>query len=193
MKIRRNNILLGAVILLLTPGLSGQEWNYARLSLIYGGEIPFYFNSVKRISEGMEIQEGTILGITLVDSAQVGHTLTGFDLQMRAFNGATEIMGEVHSLELNRIRISADNYLGFGAGFSTDGYQDLSAAWTRLCQYTDPDLVFDDLAWDTHQLGISYECGKPVSEGGNGSLLGEPADFYRVEIEIELIPTGPGF
>ena len=180
-------------MLAVSPFLTAQEWNYARLSLIYGAEIPFNFNSVRRISEGIEIQEGTILGITLVDSAQAGHTLTGFDLQMRAFNGATEIMGEVHSLDLDRIRIRADNYLGFGAGFTTDTYQDLSAAWTRLCQYIDPDLVFDDLTWDTHQLSLSFECGKPVSDGGNGSLLGEAADQYRVEIEIELIPTGPGF
>ena len=36
----------------------------------------------------------------------------------------------------------------------------------------DPDLVFNDLAWDIHQLVISYECGKPVADGGNGTLAG---------------------
>ena len=128
-----------------------------------------------------------------MDSAQAGHTLTGFDLQMRAFNGATEIRGEVHSLDLNRIQVKADNYLGFGAGFTTNNYLDLSAAWTTLCSYTDPDLVFDNLDWDSHQIGISYQCGMPVAADGTGSLLGEAADVYRVEIEIELVPTGPGF
>jgi hypothetical protein len=172
---------------------TGQEWNYARISLIYGGDIPFNFSSVRQINEGIEINEGTILGITLADSGQAGHTLTGFDLNMRAFNGATEIRGEVYDLDLNRIRVSAGNYLGFGPGFSSDGYQDLSAVWTRLCTYTDSDLIFDDLTWDTHQLSISYECGRPVSEGGNGTLLGEPSDIYRVEIKLEIVPTGPGF
>ncbi len=187
------SLLFCIILMAVSSLLTAQEYNYARLSLIYGGEIPFHFNSVRRISQGIEIQEGTILGITLVDSAQAGVTLTGFDLQMRAFNGATEILGEVHSLDLDRIRIRADNYLGFGAGFTSDTYQDLSAVWTRLCRYVDPDLIFDNLVWDTHQLSLSYECGKSVSDGGNGSLLGEAADQYRVEIEIELIPIGPGF
>ena len=26
-----------------------------------------------------------------------------------------------------------------------------------------------------------------------GLLLGEPPDYYRVEVEVELVPTGPGF
>ncbi|RPI43986.1 MAG: hypothetical protein EHM46_03400 [Bacteroidetes bacterium] len=170
-----------------------QEWNYARLVLIYGGDIPFHFNSIKRYAEGIEIEEGTILGITLADSVQAGHYLTGFDLNMRAFNGATEILGEAGSLDLNVIRIRAANYLGFGPGFISDGYQDLSSGWTTLCTFTDPNPVFSDLVWDTHQLVISYECGKPVAAGGNGTLLGEPPDYYRVEVELELVPSGPGF
>ncbi len=170
-----------------------QEWNYARLVLIYGGNIPLNFNSIKRYSEGIEIQDGTILGVTLADSSQVGHDLTGFDLNIRAFNGATEILGEANSLDLNTLRIRADNSFGFTGGFTSFGYQDLSPAWTTLCSYLDNDLVFEELTWDTHQISVSYECGKPVSEGGNGTLEGAPPDFYRVEIEIELVPTGPGF
>lgn len=170
-----------------------QEWNYARLVLIYGGDIPFHFNSINRYTQGLEIEEGTILGITLADSGQVGHDLTGFDLNMRAFNGATEILGEANSLDLNVIRIRGENYLGFGPGFVSAGYQDLSSGWTTLCSFTDPGPVFTDLVWDTHQLVISYECGKPVAEGGNGALLGEPPDYYRIEVELELVPTGPGF
>jgi hypothetical protein len=180
-------------LMLLASGAVSQDWNYARLVMIYGGNIPFTFNSIRRYAEGMEIEEGTILGVTLADSGQVGHDLTGFDLNVRAFNGATELLGDANSLDLNVIRIKAENYLGFGLGFSTSGYQDLSSGWTTLCSYTDPDLVFDNLVWDTHQLSISYECGKPVAAGGNGSLLGEPPDYYRVEVELELVPTGPGF
>lgn len=170
-----------------------QEWNYARLALLYGSNIPFNFNSIKRYTEGIEVLEGTIVGVTLADSGQVGHDLTGFDLNMRAFNGATEIQGDAYSLDLDVIRVKAENYLGFGPGFSTFGYQDLSPGFVTLCSFTDPNPVFSDLTWDTHQLGISYECGKPVAAGGNGALLGEPPDFYRVEIELELVPTGPGF
>jgi len=182
------------MMLICVSGLaSSQEWNYARLVLIYGSNIPFNFNSIKRYTEGIEIEDGTILGVTLADSGQVGHDLTGFDLNIRAFNGATEILGDANSLDLNVIRIRVDNSVGFGTGFTTFGYQDLSSGWTTLCSYLDADLTFDDLVWDTHQLSISYECGKSVAEGGNGTLEGEPPDYYQVEVEVELVPTGPGF
>jgi len=186
-------IFLFFMLLLLSSIAVCQEYNYARLVLIYGGDIPFNFNSIKRYTEGLEIEQGTILGVTLVDSAQAGTNLTGFELQVRAFNGATEIMGDANSLDLNVIQLKAENYLGFGPGFTTEGYIDLPAGSEILCSYTDPDAVFDDLVWDMNQLVISYQCGKPLSEGGNGSLLGAPPDFYRVEIELELIPTGGGF
>jgi hypothetical protein len=193
---KRNFSIFLLMILLLaarTEFTISQDWNYARLVLIYGGDIPFHFNSINRYAEGIEIEEGTILGITLADSGQAGHELTGFDLNMRAFNGATEIRGDVNSLDLNVIRVRATSYLGFGPGFISDGYQDLSSGWTTLCTFTDSNPVFTDLTWDTHQLVISYECGKPVAAGGNGALLGEPPDNYRVEVELELVPSGPGF
>ncbi len=187
-------IFWAAVILLsFSRGAEAQEWNYARLVLIYGGNIPFNFNSLKRYAEGIEIENGTILGVTLADSTQPGHNLTGFDLNVQAFNGATEITGDANSLDLNVIRIKAESYQGFGPGFLSQGYIDLPPGFELLCSYTDPDATFDDLVWSAHQLAISYECGKPVAEGGNGSLLGEQPDYYVVEIEIELVPTGGGF
>lgn len=167
-----------------------QEWNYARLSVLYGSNIPFNFNSIEKYRNGIEIIDGTILGVTLADSSQVGRTLEGFDLNIRTFNGATVIRGETSNLSLDRLRLRADNYLGLGAGFSF-GYTDLSSVWTTLFSYTNPS--FTDLSWDLHQLSISYQCGIPVSAGGNGTLLGEEPDYYNVEIEIELVPTGPGF
>ena len=170
--------------------LNAQEWNSARLVLLYGGNVVFNFNSLNKIKNGIELANYTQLGISLADSNQVGHTLEGFDLNFRTFNGATEISGDAYSLDLNAIRVSAENALGLASGTSL-GYQDLSAGWTTLFTYTN--TSFSDLTWNNHQLYISYDCGIPVSSGGNGSLLGEPGDFYTVEIEIELIPTGPGF
>ncbi len=191
--------LFGRYILILFISLTSstigfsQDWNGARLVIIYGGNIPFNFNSINKYTQGIEVLEGTILGISLADSGQVGHDLSGFELNMRAFNGATEIMGDAYNIDLDAIRIKAENYLGFGVGFSSTGYQDLTAGWNTICTYTDPNPLFTDLTWDNYQLGISYECGKPISGGGNRALLGEPPDYYRVEIELELVPTGLGF
>ncbi|HYW95915.1 MAG TPA: hypothetical protein VE870_10035 [Bacteroidales bacterium] len=184
--------LTGALILLIwtTTIAYSQEWNSARLSLIYGSDIPFNFNSMQKYRDGIEILDGTILGISLADSSAAGHTLEGFDLNIRTFNGATFIRGDVNNLSLDRIRIKAENYLGLSTGF-TYGYVDLSAVWTTLFSYTNP--AFTGLSWDTDQISISYECGKPVSQGGNGSLLGEDPGPYTIELEIEIIPAGPGF
>jgi len=181
--------LLSYLFLFCFSGFS-QDWNYARLSILYGSNIPFNFNSIEKYRNGIEIPEGTILGITLADSSQAGHALEGFDLNIRTFNGATFIRGESNNISLDRIRIKANNYLGLGAGFSY-GYTDLSSVWTTIFTYTNP--AFTDLSWDLHQLSISYECGAPVSAGGNGTLLGEEPDYYNVELEFELVPTGPGF
>ena len=181
-------------LFLLSTGALSQELNYARLVMVYGGSIPFHFNSLKRYAEGIEITEGTILGVTLVDSAQAGTSLEGFDLMVRAFNGATEIEGDANSLDLDVIRIKAEVSQGFVSGtFNSNGYIDLPPDFQELCSFTDLVGGFDNLLWSGDQLVISYECGKPVAAGGNGSLLGEPPDYYRVEVEVELVPTGFGF
>jgi len=180
------------VVLFFTQGIeiNSQEWNNARLSVLYGGNIPFHFNTMDKLKNGIEITNGTVFGISMADSNQAGHDLEGFELNFRSFNGQPNIRGDVHTIDLDRIRIRVENALGLAAGVSA-GYQDLTTGWINLFDYTN--LAWTDLDWSNHQLNISYECGVPVASGGNGSLLGEPADFYMVEIEFELIPTGPGF
>lgn len=183
-------ILCISTLACLSLMVSAQEWNSARLVILYGGNVSFNFNSLNKVKNGIELTNVTQVGISLADSNQVGHDLEGFDLNFRSFNGAANIQGDVYTMDLNKLRVRAENALGLGAGTS-NGFQDLSTAWTTLFSYTN--ATFTDLTWDSHQLNISYDCGIPVSAGGNGSLLGEPADYYTIEIELELIPTGPGF
>lgn len=169
---------------------SAQEWNAARLNVLYGSSLPLNFGSLQKIKKGIEVQTGTRFGISLADSSKIGHVLQGFVLYFRAFNNQANIKGDQYVLPLNKIRVKAENVIGLESGYSY-GYQDLSSDWVPLFSYTNTSWV--DLHWANHQLNISYECGKPVSEGGNGSLMGEEPDFYNIEIEFELVPTGPGF
>ena len=167
-----------------------QEWNSARLTILYGSNIPFNFNSLEKIKNGIEITTGTRFGISMADSSKVGHVLEGFVLNFRSFNGQTNIKGDVYTLPLNRLRVKAENVIGLGSG-STQGYKDLTTDWVQLFSYSN--LSWSNLNWADDQLNISFECGKPVSGGGNGSLLGEEPDYYNVEVEFELVPIGPGF
>lgn len=170
--------------------LKAQEWNAARLNVLYGSSLPLNFGSLQKIKKGIEVQTGTRFGISLADSSKVGHILQGFTLYFRAFNNQANIKGDQYTLPLNKIRVKAENVIGLESGHSY-GYQDLSSDWVPLFSYTNASWV--DLHWANNQLNISYECGKPLSEGGNGSLMGEDPDFYNIEIEFELVPTGPGF
>ena len=167
-----------------------QEWNSARLTILYGSSIPLNFNSLDKIKNGIVISTGSHFGISLADSSKVGHKLQGFVLNFRAFNSQTNIKGDVYTLPLNKIRVKAENVLGLGGGFSY-GFKDLTSDWVPLFTYTN--LTWSDLNWANNQLNISFECGKPTKDGGNGSLMGEEPDYYNVEIEFELVPTGPGF
>lgn len=182
--------MLLILLFLSNQSALSQEWNSARLTVFYGSSIPFNFNSLDKIKNGIEINLGTQIGISMTDLGKVGHTLEGFVLNFRSFNGQTNIKGDVYSLPLNRLRVKAENALGLESGHSF-GYKDLTVDWVTLFSYTN--LSWTNLNWLNHQLKISYECGKPVSGGGNGSLIGESPDYYNVEVEFELVPTGPGF
>jgi hypothetical protein len=173
-----------------TEQVFSQEWNAARLNVLYGSSLPLNFSSLSKIKKGIEVQTGTRFGISLADSSKIGHVLQGFVLYFRAFNNQANIKGDVYVLPLNRLRVKAENVIGLESGHSY-GYQDLSSDWVPLFSYTN--VSWTDLNWANNQLNISYECGKPVSAGGNGSLMGEEPDYYNIEIEFELVPTGPGF
>ena len=183
--------IVSVLILISSVSVFAQEWNSARLTMLYGSSIPFNFNSISKIKNGITITPGTRLGISMADSAKVGHVLQGFVLYSRAFNSQTNLRGEAaNTLPLSKIRIKAENYLGLGDGV-TYGFKDLTSDWVPLFTYTKSPWV--NLSWNTHQLTITYDCGIPTESGGNGSLIGETPDYYNVEIEFELVPTGPGF
>ena len=194
MSVFKSFILAGVILFLssefqLSP-IVAQEWNSARISVLNGGNIPFIFNTLERLRKGIELNNATKFGITLTDNNVSGHELTGFQLNFRSFNMQPSIQGEVYSIPLDRIRVKAENALGLETGLS-QGYVSLSTDWMPLFTYEN--ILWSDLGWNTHQINITYECGKPVDMGGNGVLLGESPDYYVVEIEFEIIPTGPGF
>ena len=183
-------VCLTIIFLVVGTSAFSQEWNSARLSLLNGGNIPFNFNSLEKIRNGIEIANGIKFGITMTDNNVPGFELQGFVLNFRAFNNQTNLQGDANTLPLNRIRVKAESSRGLESGHSYD-YTDLTSDWLPLFTFTN--VSWTNLNWADHQIVISLDCGKPVSAGGNGSLMGEASDYYQVEIEFELVPTGPGF
>ena len=194
MKLSINRVLSPVILLVFMlincqKGLS-QEWNSARLTVLYGSSIPFNFNSLDKFKKGIEVLSGTQFGISMADSSKVGHTLEGFVLNFRSFNSQPNIKGDIFTLPLNKLRVKAESAMGLETGVS-GGYMDLTTDWVPLFTYTS--RPWSNLNWANDQLRVSFECGKPVVEGGNGTLLGAESDYYNVEVEFELVPTGPGF
>lgn len=176
--------MLIMLVFISIGGVWSQEWNSARMSILYGSSIPFNFTSLDKIKKGIEMPNGTRLGISMKDS--VGHILIGFVLNCRTFNNQTVLKGDAYSLPLNRISIKAENLIGLESGTSY-GFKDLTSDWVPLFTYTN--LTWKDLNWVNNQLSISFRCGMHTETGENASLMGEESDYYNVEIEFELVPV----
>lgn len=195
MQLSRLNLkpLLVSVLCLMSAWLvqlHAQEWNTARLSVLYGNNVPFNFSNLARIKEGININVGTRFGITITNLAVPGHdNISGFVLYFRAFNNQTHLKSAVAQLPLDVVKVKADNFLGLESG-SSYGYVPLATDWTPLFIYDNP-LMWTNLNWANHQLTVSYTCGVPDALG-NGGLMGEIPDFYNVEIEFELVPLFNG-
>lgn len=172
-------IFLICLVLLGSRGFS--QDNVARLTTIIGSHIEFNFNTLDDYNNGIRIENGTTLGITMSELAPA--VLTGWHIDVQAFMGAVTIDGSGgNTLPLNTIQIEATDANGNLATATFTGLQDLAIApGATLMSTVDPLHIPADP--NTHQINLSYECGI-----ANGSLLGQVADYYTVEVEIILIP-----
>jgi len=155
--------------------------NVARLTTIIGSRIEFNFNSLDDYNSGIRFEDATTIGVTMSEIAPA--VLTGWHIDMQTFLGDASIDGSGgNTLPLNAIQVEASDANGNLATATFTGLQDLAVAPGALLMTTaDPAHIPADA--NTHQINLSYECGI-----ANGSLLGEVADYYVVNVEIILIP-----
>lgn len=168
-----------AIVFMSFHGMS--QDNVARLTTLIGSRIEFNFNTMDDYYNGIRIEDGTTIGITM--SGIPPAVLTGWHIDAQAFMGATQIDGAGGNfLPLNAIQIEATDANGNLATATFFGMQDLAVApGFTLVSTIDPAHIPADP--NTHQINITYECGI-----ANGSLLGSVADYYTVSLEIILIP-----
>ena len=182
-----------------------------KLVVLSGGNVTFNFNSIAKYTNGIRIDNGTILGITLQDIntdpvPTPGSTIDGFELYFSTT--AANIDGEAGTfLPLDKIQVEATNVLGL-AGGTYFGLQDLitgnsgvpptAPTGTKLMEYDDPAIPLPAgagvmLSAITQQVGISYECGRTaannfLNEGPPSSVSGT----YVVDIEFWIWPQCNG-
>ncbi len=155
--------------------------NTARLTTIIGSHIEFNFNTLDNYNNGIRITNGTTIGVAMEAIAPA--VLTGWHIDVQSFLSQPTLDGSGgNTLPLNTIQVEATDANGNLATATFNGLQDLAVApGNTLMSTVDPAHLPADP--NTHQINISYECGM-----ANGSLLGQSADYYTVEVEIILIP-----
>ena len=169
------------VIFVLSPLIGVSQDNVARLTVLIGSRIEFNFNTLDHYNNGIRIEDGTTIGITMSEISPA--ILTGWHIDMQTFMGEVAINGSGgNTLPLDAIQIEATDANGNLATASFTGLKDLAVAPGVLLMSTvDPAHLPADP--NTHQIDLTYECGI-----ANGSLLGQVADYYTVNVEIILIP-----
>lgn len=143
-----------------------------RMIIRQGANVVFNFSSLKRYTDGMTYNDWTIIDV-FYDSDGGG---TSWKLSLKA--NTANIEGDMgNNLNLDVLEITAVD----GGGVNPLG---------AFCQPTitltnlDQDLVAgnppDGTAAGDNLVNFNYECGV------TNSLLGEPADFYVVDLVVTL-------
>ncbi|OFX17411.1 MAG: hypothetical protein A2033_17870 [Bacteroidetes bacterium GWA2_31_9] len=141
-----------------------------------GGNVVFNFSALKRYTTGMTLADWTVIDI-FYDSDGGG---TSWKLSLKA--NSAQIDGDMgNNLNLDVIEITASD----GGGVNPLGaFCEPKITLTSL----DQDLVVDQglggppdgVAAGDNLINLTYECGV------TNSVLGQPADFYVVDLVVTL-------
>lgn len=172
--------VVGLILIMAQYVVLAQD-NYARLTVLIGSHIEFNFNTLDKYNNGIQIVDGTTLGIAIGEIAPA--VMSGWHVDVQTFLGAADLTGSTGAtLPSETIQIEATDANGnLGTAVFT-GLQDLSVAGATLVSTTDLSHVPADP--NTHQINITYECGMTPTN----NLLGSTADYYTIEVEFVLIP-----
>lgn len=150
-----------------------------RLSVLDGGNVNFYFNSLTKYNSGITYTDYTVLGITCDDD---DNPTNGYNwtLEVKALTAQFDGDGG-NTLPLSTLEITPSKVAGlpFAALSGT-------IVLTNVDQTLASEVILngapaaDEPSATTDQVGITYECGTTVP------LLLEPADYYVVDLEYTL-------
>ncbi len=174
-------VFLAGILLVIGSLNASAQDNYARLTVLIGSHIEFNFNTLDKYNTGIQIPDGTTLGVAIGEIAPA--VMSGWHLDVQTFLGATDLVGSTGAtLPSETIQVEATDANGNLGTAIFGGPRDLTAAGATLMSTNDlSDIPADP---NTHQINITYDCGTTPAT----NLLGAVADYYTIEVEFILIP-----
>ncbi len=142
-----------------------------------GGNVQFNINSLRKYNDGQELNFWTRLAISFIDTTDLGVATTAtWKLQIKA--NTSVMAGDYgNDLDLDFLVINVDNAGGNNdlGGFIIPGETTLTSDFQTLIEAAPQGDFTDNIIF------ISYKLGT-----GADALLGNPSDYYFVDIIFEL-------
>ncbi|RMG77245.1 MAG: hypothetical protein D6707_11380 [Bacteroidetes bacterium] len=186
--------ILYILFLFLIEGAFGQ-YNTIRVVLVSGGRVNFNFNSINDYKNGKTDTEGTLIGVSLADADPLdGVTVDGFEIYANTPSAVIQGENPVNTLPLSTIELTPAAVSGFATTVFTAGGPLVTgtgplppAGPTGLllarCRST-TGCTDVPLSSVTDIFRVTYSCGTTALN----NLLGQPADYYTVEISYWVWP-----
>ena len=179
----RRIVLAGVGILCIAKCAFAQPENTARLTILSGGTVPFFFSSYNQFTGapvgGITYTDYTTFSMEVVDLIAGAPVIDSWSLDVQAM--AVSFVGDdpANTLPLSTLQMQATSFPSGCAGCVSTGIQTLPIFGTSV------DLVSSGptgVPPPSNQVSISYFCGTVAP------LLGSPPDHYSLDIEYTLKP-----
>jgi hypothetical protein len=166
-----NRLLYIFVFVILSQNVNSQPGANpytARLTVIKGTTVEFYFNSLQKVKDGIQFDNWTVLSVCFNDPDNPGPLGTKWKLMYKAngFSGAATPPAQ-DILDLKIAGSGTATYYNSGNFFSL---QPIGTLATSGFQGNENDNI----------INISYLCGKLAS------TLGVPPGYYTLDLELTL-------
>jgi len=158
-------------LLLSVYSISGQADTVAQLRVISGGSVYFHFNSLSKISTGIEYQNWTSLRIYFVaTNNSSAYTAAQWKLSVRTRTSGT-ISGDGGTNFLNTETVQIRAFY--------------NATWSSWISLTNADQILVNNGTNPANYAtveIEYRCGMDTSY----SILGKSSDYYYKDLLFTL-------
>ncbi len=159
-----------------------------RVQVLNGGNLDFIFNSISKYKTGITYTNYTRIGITVNDNGNAAYVRWELTAWFEDADGDNNITGTntLHKLPFSTVEASTSIVGGCGQ------CKEFFPGPPNMVLTNAPQVLIDGNAlggaddvppnyvYTTDQIDISYYCGTSVS------LMGEPADYYSDDINLEI-------